>query len=107
MWGGQPPTFFYILTSNSAQKLNAQVETGTFMGEGKLMREPTTYKITIKGHLDERWNDWFNGLTVTHESKGTTTLSGSIVDQSALHSVLAKIQALNLALISVNKIDPE
>ncbi len=71
------------------------------------MREPPTYRITIKGHLDERWNDGFNGLIVTHESKGTTTLSGPIVDQSALHSVLARIQALNLALISVNQVDPE
>jgi len=71
------------------------------------MKEPAAYRIIIKEHLDERWNDWFNGLTVAYGSEGMTTLSGPIVDQSALHSVLAKIQALNLTLISVNQIDPE
>ena len=69
------------------------------------MNENTVYKILVKGHLDEQWDDWFNGLKVTHENEGMTTLSGPIVDQSALHSVLAKIQALNLTLISVNQID--
>ncbi|MBC8506623.1 MAG: hypothetical protein ISR58_20240 [Anaerolineales bacterium] len=61
------------------------------------------YEIKLKGHLNESWADWFDGLTFTHEDDGTTTLTGKIVDQSALHGVLKKIRDLGLPLISVNQ----
>jgi hypothetical protein len=47
----------------------------------------TYYEITIQGHLDQHWSTWFDGLSITHESNGTTTLAGPIVDQAALHGV--------------------
>jgi hypothetical protein len=59
------------------------------------------YEIRVKGHLDQRWSAWFDGLTVTHEADGDTVLSGPVVDQAALHSLLSKIHNLNLTLISV------
>ena len=43
------------------------------------------------------------GLTFTHESDGTTTLSGPLPDQASLHSILLKIRDMNLTLISVNQ----
>lgn len=61
------------------------------------------YNIRIKGHLDERWSEWFDGLEFTHESDGTTTLSGPLPDQAALHSVLLKIRNMNLTLLSVTQ----
>ena len=63
------------------------------------------YKIRIKGHMDTKWADWFDGLQITHEEDGTTTLNGPIPDQAALHSILRKIRDLNLQLISVKQVN--
>lgn len=64
--------------------------------------EQTQYQIRVKGQLDTRWQDWFDGLTITLTDDGDTVLSGVIVDQAALHGVLKKICNLGLTLISVN-----
>jgi len=65
------------------------------------------YEIKISGHLEDRWTDWFQGLTFTHESDGTTTLSGPIKDQTALRGILNHISDLGLTLISVQSVDPK
>jgi hypothetical protein len=39
--------------------------------------------ITVKGHLDRRWSDWFNGLTMTHRETGESVLTGQLSDQAA------------------------
>ncbi len=64
---------------------------------------PIICEIKIKGRLEQRWVEWFEGLTFTHESDGTTTLSGPLPDQAALHSILIKIRDMNLTLISVTQ----
>jgi hypothetical protein len=66
---------------------------------------PSHYAIRIKGLLDPNW-DWLENLTVTHIAPGETLLSGPIIDQAALHGLIARIRDLNLALLSVNQIDP-
>jgi hypothetical protein len=63
--------------------------------------EGGSYEIRLKGHLDARWADWFDGLTLTRESDGTTVLRGSVVDQAALHGLLGKVRDLGLPLIAV------
>ena len=68
--------------------------------------EPELYEIRIKGHLDDRWADWFEGLTFTHESDGTTLLDGLLTDQAALHGVLNRIRDLGLPIISVQLVRP-
>ena len=68
--------------------------------------EPELYEIRIKGHLDDRWADWFEGLTFTHESDGTTLLDGPLTDQAALHGVLNRIRDLGLPIISVQRVRP-
>jgi hypothetical protein len=65
------------------------------------------YKIWIKGHLDGRWSEWFDGLEITNLENGETMLNGEIVDQAALHGVLAKVRDLNLALVAVSSAGPE
>ena len=65
---------------------------------------PARYQIVIQGHLDSEWSDWFEGLTITQDDNGETSLSGPIVDQSALHGVLIKIRDLGLPLLSLTRI---
>ena len=65
------------------------------------------YRITIKGHLDSDWSDWFDGLTITLAENGETILSGPIIDQTALHGVLNKIRDLGLPLTGLSRIEPE
>jgi len=67
-----------------------------------MMNEDTQYHIKIKGHLEPRWQDWFDGLAITLTDDGDTILSGDIVDQAALHGVFKKIRNLGLIIVSVN-----
>jgi len=67
---------------------------------------PTVYEIKARGRLGDRWADWFEGMTFTHDSDGTTTLQGSITDQAALHGLLNGIRDLGLPLISVRQVGP-
>ena len=67
----------------------------------------SVYDIRVKGHLDGRWSDWFDGLEISNAENGVAVLSGEIVDQAALHGVLNKVRNLNLPLISVTTVDPD
>ena len=67
-----------------------------------MMNEHTHYRIKIKGQLDSRWQDWFDGLTITPTDDDNIILSGDIVDQAALHGIFAKIRNLGLTIVSVN-----
>ena len=69
--------------------------------------ESQVYRIRIKGHLDNSWSEWLDGLTITHEEGGTTLLIGPVADQPALHGVLVKIRDLGLPLVSVNHVEPD
>ena len=67
----------------------------------------TTYEIRIMGHLTAQWADWFEDFTITLEDDGVTRLTGSVVDQTALHGLLKKIRNLGIPLLSVNPIEPD
>ena len=67
---------------------------------------PACYQISVKGELDARWAAWFEGMEVTAVSH-QTILSGTVADQAALHSLLAKIRDLGLPLVSVNLVSAE
>ena len=68
--------------------------------------KPAHYEIQVAGHLDQRWVEWFDGLTLTHQSDGTTVLHGPVVDQTALHGLLQKVRDLGLPLVSVAQVAP-
>jgi hypothetical protein len=67
----------------------------------------SVYEIRVKGHLDTHWTAWFAGLEVTNLENGDAVLSGEIVDQAALHGVLAKVRDLGLPLIAVACVGPD
>lgn len=60
----------------------------------------TKIKIKVKGHLDETWKDWFDGMELTIEG-AYTILTGYKKDDAFVHGILNKIRDLNLELISV------
>ncbi len=64
------------------------------------------YEIRLEGHLNDRWSDWFEGLTITLEDNGDTLLTGLAIDQAALHGLLRKVRDLGLPLVSVTPVEP-
>lgn len=68
--------------------------------------QPKIFQFRIQGHLSQQWQDWFEGFIATLEEDGNTLLSGSVVDQSALHGILKKIRDLGMPLLSVNTVSP-
>jgi len=66
--------------------------------------DPHDYQIRVTAHLDERWFRWFEGLTIALSPDGETIITGSALDQAALHAVLNRIRDLGLELISVQEI---
>jgi len=67
--------------------------------------EPKHYEIRIIGHLNSRWVEWFEGLTITQAENGETLIAGP-VDQAALHGLLKKIRDLGMPLLSVTQVAP-
>ena len=68
------------------------------------LTQAAVYEIRVKGAVDTRWQSWFEGLTIT-TSDDETTISGTVTDQAALHSMLTRIRDLGLPLIAVNQIE--
>ena len=67
---------------------------------------PEMYEIRLKGHLEARWADWLQGLSIRHEADGTTCLTGPVADQAALFGLLKKVRDLGIPLVSVNPAGP-
>lgn len=63
------------------------------------------YEIRLEGHLDDRRQDWFDGISITLEEDGTTLLSGPVPDQPALYGILRRVRDLGLSLVSVNRME--
>ena len=62
------------------------------------------YRVQVRGHLDDRWSDWLGGLDLLRQDDGTTVLVGPVVDQAALHGVLARVRDLGLPLLAVDRV---
>ena len=68
------------------------------------MEGAATYRIRIRGHLDECWTDRMGGMKIV-EYRGTgksmeTILQGELADQAALSGVLNALYQLHLPVIS-------
>jgi hypothetical protein len=61
------------------------------------------FEIYVKGHLDQSWSDWLEGLEVKLLDNGEMILSGYIRDQAELMGILNNLYRLNLTLLSVVK----
>jgi len=62
--------------------------------------DKTFYEIQVKGYLDARWNELFDGMNIASQDN-ITTISGMVADQAALHGLLARVRDYGLVLISI------
>jgi hypothetical protein len=62
------------------------------------------YRIVVGGHLSPRYRAEFDELEI-EAGDDETVLTGRIVDQAHLQGLLDRIAALNLVLVSVNRLD--
>ena len=71
--------------------------------------QPAKYQIKIQGRLNRGWSDWFDGLVISVDREGdgpsTTSLTGMVADQPALHGLLARIRDLELPLLLVRHLE--
>lgn len=70
--------------------------------------QPGRYRIVAQGRLAEKWADFFEGLTITHQSDADgrviTELCGELPDQAAVQGVLQKLYSLGLPLLLVERL---
>lgn len=73
-----------------------------------MLSENNGYEILVKDHLDDRWNTWFEGFTVTRifnqNNVPVTKISGTVADQAALHGIFIKLRDIGITILSVNPI---
>jgi hypothetical protein len=67
--------------------------------------QPEFYKIRLNGQLDTQWTEWFEGMSITLEEDGNTLLTGTVIDQAALHGILKKVRDLGMPLISESPVE--
>ena len=75
------------------------------MTDGREFDSQGVYRIKVKGSLDRKWSDWFDGFTISPQANDETLLTGPVPDQAALHGLLAKIRDLGLPLLSVKRLE--
>ncbi len=66
---------------------------------------PPVYQIRVRGHLDNQWTEWFDGMAIVREANGETRLTGPVVDQAALFGLLKKVRDTGMPLLSVMRIE--
>jgi hypothetical protein len=65
------------------------------------------YEFRLQGHLDPRWSAWFDGMQLVRHDDGTTVVRGPVLDQAALHGVLARLRDLGVPLLSVTRTESD
>ncbi|MFQ5594400.1 MAG: hypothetical protein ACE5HA_09645 [Anaerolineae bacterium] len=75
------------------------------MTHGREFDNPAVYRIKVRGHLGQKWSEWFDGFTIIPQADDETLLVGPVADQAGLHGLLAKIRDLGLPLLSVKRVE--
>jgi len=77
------------------------------LADGREFDKQAIYQIRVKGNLDRKWSEWFDGFTITPQANDATLLTGPVADQAALHGLLAKIRDLGLPLLLVKRVESQ
>jgi hypothetical protein len=107
MWGCVITTSGGILWSDKPRKEKREAQMRDKQTSDEKHNQQQGYELRLKGHLDDRWVEWFEGLTITLEENSNTLLSGHVADQAALHGLLKKVRDLGITLVSVNQVQSQ
>lgn len=81
--------------------------------------QPALYRILVQGSIDAGWEDWFEGMYLTHitlrkppcssilempELMDATLLTGVLADQAALLGALQRLYSLGFLILKVEAI---
>lgn len=81
------------------------------MSEDLSMDIPARYRIQVSGAVDELWFDYYDNMAIEIETgsmkRPLTTLTGCVVDQSALQGILDLLHSMHLPLVSVKWLPEE
>ena len=73
------------------------------------MFEPATYRICILGTMDKQRSDYYGGMTIEHGSVlnqyPMTTLTGQLMDQSALVGVMNALYDIGCPILMVECVE--
>jgi hypothetical protein len=61
------------------------------------------YQIRVRGHLDQKWSEWFDDFQIEYQDD-SSIITGPVFDQPALHGIFTKIRVLGLEILLVKKI---
>ena len=73
------------------------------MNSGREFDKQAVVRIVVKGNLDPKWSDWFDGLAIESQPNDKTSLTGLLPDQAALYGILLKLHNLGLTLLCVKR----
>jgi len=75
------------------------------MANGREFNKPSCYRIRVRGNLENKWSEWFDGFSINPQTNEETVLIGVVADQAALHGLLAKVRDLGLPLLEVKRLE--
>lgn len=77
----------------------------TAIAQGTPVEVRRRYEIRLEGHIDRHWRQSFLDLAMYHDAAADgapiTVLRGEIVDEAALHGLIARVRDLGIPLILV------
>lgn len=69
----------------------------------KTQKDILIYEIRVQGYLGKDAAIWFEDFEIDYGSDGETILCGPVVDQAALHGILARIRDLGLTMVLIQQ----
>ena len=67
------------------------------MNSKRTDRRLATYQIRVRGDPG-RLTQWLDGLTIVQQANGEALLTGTVVNQDALHRVLRRIRDMRVSV---------
>ena len=69
----------------------------------KIQASRYEWKVEVRSpaHLDEWINDYFDGLTLSHEEDGSSLLRGALTDLPAVYGLILKLRDSGIELLSL------